>query len=78
MSESSESKVEKDEKLTKIRSKVNMITKMMKTIHDDVDEIKNKMATRPEEHGLGRPKWRLHEQTKAIFGYAEQKGNQKP
>ena len=55
-----------------------MITKMMKTIHDDVDEIKNKMATRPEEHGLGRPKWRLHEQTKAIFGYAEQRGNQKP
>ena len=43
MSESSESKVEKDEKLTKIRSKVNMITKMMKTIHDDVDEIKKEI-----------------------------------
>jgi hypothetical protein len=67
MSESSESKVEKDEKLTKILSKVNTITKMMKTIHDDVDKIKNKMATKPEEqekeniekicqeHGLGRP-----------------------
>ena len=40
MVEISDDKTEKDEKLTKILSKMNMITKMMKTIHDDVDEIK--------------------------------------
>ena len=69
MSESSENKNEKDEKLTKILSKMNMITKMMKTIHDDVDEIKQKMVTKPENNenekekvekafeakGIGRP-----------------------
>ena len=67
MSESSENKNEKDEKLTKILSKMNMITKMMKTIHDDVDEIKQKMVTKPENEdkekvekafeakGIGRP-----------------------
>ena len=48
---------------------MNMITKMMKTIHDDVDEIKQKMVTKPENNenekekvekafeakGIGRP-----------------------
>ena len=33
-----------DDKLTKILSKVLMITKMMKTVQDDVDEIKQKMV----------------------------------
>ena len=50
MVEISDDKTEKDEKLTKILSKMNMITKMMKTIHDDVDEIKQKMVTKPENN----------------------------
>ena len=33
-----------DDKLTKVLSKVLMITKMMKTVQDDVDEIKQKMV----------------------------------
>ena len=44
MVEITDDKIEKDERVTKILSKVNMITKMMKTIHDDVDEIKQKMV----------------------------------
>ena len=48
MSESSENKNEKKDEVAKILSKVNMMTKMMKTIHDDVDEIKQKMVTKPE------------------------------
>ena len=44
MVEISDDKTEKDEKLVKILSKVNMISKMMKTVQDDVDEIKQKMA----------------------------------
>ena len=56
MVEISDDKTEKDEKLTKILSKMNMITKMMKTIHDDVDEIKQKMVTKPENEDKDKEK----------------------
>ena len=65
MVEISDDKTEKDEKLTKILSKINMITKMMKTIHDDVYEIKQKPENNENEKekvekafeakGIGRP-----------------------
>ena len=42
MVESSEDKNDKEEKLTKILSKVNMISTMMNTVQDDVDEIRQK------------------------------------
>ena len=51
MSESSEIKVEKKDEVAKILSKVNMMTKMMKTVQDDVDEIKQKMVKQPEVEG---------------------------
>ena len=51
MVEISDDKTEKDEKLVKILSKVNMISKMMKTVQDDVDEIKQKMVKQSEVEG---------------------------
>ena len=51
MVESSEDKNDKEETLPKILSKVNMISKMMKTVQDDVDEIKQKMVKQPEVEG---------------------------
>ena len=55
-----------DDKLTKVLAKATMIAKMMKTVQDDVDEIKQKMVKAPEEEkgtiqkvfeakGIGRP-----------------------
>ena len=49
MVEITDDKIEKDERVTKILSKVNMITKMMKTIHDDVDEIKQEIVKKSED-----------------------------
>lgn len=46
---SSDDKTEKDEKCTQIVSKVNMISKMMKTVQDNVDEIKQKMVKTSDE-----------------------------
>ena len=56
MVEISDDKTEKDEKLVKILSKVNMISKMMKTVQDDVDEIKQKMVKTPEVEGKEKEK----------------------
>ena len=69
MVEITDDKTEKDEKLTKVLAKVTMIAKMMKTVQDDVDEIKQKMVKKSEEvvnekgkiekafeaKGIGRP-----------------------
>ena len=66
MVEITDDKNEKKDEVSKILSKMNMITKMMKTIQDDVDEIKNKIKKNPEEEkgkidkvfeakGIGRP-----------------------
>ena len=76
MVEITDDKTEKAQKLEKILSKVNTISKMMKTIQDDVDEIKQKMVRKTgdddkqkiekafEAKGVGRPRGSYSEKQK--------------